>query len=130
LKGGYKGLQRDLLLARDAIIAVPEEAMEDGSAKGVLRAVRSHAPVVVLRPAIGVAKGAGQILMGATNSLDKGNLGRVDDVSSPFLAAAHNRSDEDLLMICRIIRKIDEWVIELKIFRQSKIISVDCFRIS
>ncbi|KAF7874235.1 hypothetical protein EAF04_002907 [Stromatinia cepivora] len=78
LKGGYAGLQRDLVMARDAIIAVPGEVMEGGSAKGVLRAVRKHAPTVILRPAIGVAKGAGQVLMGATNSLDKRNLERAD----------------------------------------------------
>ncbi|KAI9644068.1 autophagy- protein 2 [Ciborinia camelliae] len=78
LKGGYAGLQRDLVMARDAIIAVPGEVMEEGSAKGVLRAVRKHAPTVILRPAIGVAKGAGQVLMGATNSLDKRNLERAN----------------------------------------------------
>ncbi|ESZ90844.1 hypothetical protein SBOR_8761 [Sclerotinia borealis F-4128] len=78
LRGGYAGLQRDLIMARDAIIAVPGEVMEGGNAKGVLRAVRKHAPTVILRPAIGVAKGAGQVLMGATNSLDKRNLERAD----------------------------------------------------
>ncbi|TVY21221.1 Autophagy-related protein 2, partial [Lachnellula arida] len=78
LRGGYAGLQRDLVLARDAIIAVPGEAMESGNAAGVLRAVRKHAPTVILRPAIGVAKAGGQILMGATNSLDPVNLQRAD----------------------------------------------------
>ncbi|PQE23588.1 atg c terminal domain-containing protein [Rutstroemia sp. NJR-2017a BVV2] len=78
LKGGYTGLQRDLLLARDAIIAVPGEVMDGGSAAGVLRAVRKHAPTVILRPAIGVAKASGQVLMGATNSLDSKNLMRAD----------------------------------------------------
>lgn len=81
LRGGYHGLQRDLILARDAIIAVPGEVMEGGNATGVLRAVRKHAPTVILRPAIGVAKAGGQILMGATNSLDPVNLQRVDAVS-------------------------------------------------
>jgi len=79
LRGGYSGLQRDLVLARDAIIAVPGEVMEQGTAKGVLKAVRKHGPTVILRPAIGVAKAGGQILMGATNSLDKKNLRRVED---------------------------------------------------
>ena len=82
LRGGYNGLQRDLILARDAIIAVPGEVMEGGTAAGVVRAVRKHAPTVILRPAIGVAKAGGQILMGATNSLDPVNLQRVDAVSS------------------------------------------------
>jgi autophagy-related protein 2 len=81
LRGGYAGLQRDLILARDAIIAVPGEAMEGGNAAGVLRAVRKHAPTVILRPAIGVAKAGGQILMGATNSLDPVNLQKADAVS-------------------------------------------------
>jgi autophagy-related protein 2 len=81
LRGGYAGLQRDLILARDAIIAVPGEVMEGGNAAGVLRAVRKHAPTVILRPAIGVAKAGGQILMGATNSLDPANLQRADAVS-------------------------------------------------
>ncbi|QSZ32914.1 hypothetical protein DSL72_002497 [Monilinia vaccinii-corymbosi] len=89
LKGGYAGLQRDLVMARDAIIAVPGEVMEGGSAKGVLRAVRKHAPTVILRPAIGVAKGAGQVLMGATNTLDKRNLERADAVSFYLLNTCH-----------------------------------------
>ncbi|KUJ18416.1 uncharacterized protein LY89DRAFT_48327 [Mollisia scopiformis] len=78
LRGGYNGLQRDLVLARDAIIAVPGEVMESGNAAGMLRAVRKHAPTVILRPAIGVAKAGGQILMGATNALDPVNLQRAD----------------------------------------------------
>jgi autophagy-related protein 2 len=82
LRGGYAGLQRDLILARDAIIAVPGEVMEGGNAAGVLRAVRKHAPTVILRPAIGVAKAGGQILMGATNSLDPVHLQRAEAVGS------------------------------------------------
>ena len=85
LRGGYNGLQRDLILARDAIIAVPGEVMESGTAAGVVRAVRKHAPTVILRPAIGVAKAGGQILMGATNSLDPVNLQKADAVSSSFI---------------------------------------------
>ena len=81
LRGGYAGLQRDLIMAKDAIIAVPGEVMEGGNAAGVLRAMRKHAPTVILRPAIGVAKAGGQILMGATNSLDPVNLQRADAVS-------------------------------------------------
>ncbi|KAK2625752.1 hypothetical protein QTJ16_005064 [Diplocarpon rosae] len=78
LRGGYAGLQRDLVIARDAIIAVPGEAMEGGNAAGVLRTVRKHAPTVILRPAIGVARAGGQILMGATNSLDPVHLQRAE----------------------------------------------------
>lgn len=78
LKGGYNGLQRDLLLARDAIIAVSGEVMESGTAVGAFKAVGKHAPTVILRPAIGVVKASGQILMGATNSLDPVNLQRAE----------------------------------------------------
>lgn len=85
LRGGYAGLQRDLVLARDAIIAVPGEVMEGGNAAGVLRAVRKHAPTVILRPAIGVARAGGQILMGATNSLDPVHLQRAEAVSYPSI---------------------------------------------
>ncbi|KAN0112677.1 hypothetical protein V8E51_005628 [Hyaloscypha variabilis] len=78
LRGGYAGLQRDLLLARNAVIAVPGEVMESGNAAGALRAVRKHAPTVILRPAIGVAKAGGQILMGATNALDPAHLQKAE----------------------------------------------------
>ncbi|TVY84527.1 Autophagy-related protein [Lachnellula suecica] len=78
LRGGYASLRRDLLLAGDAIIAVPSEVMESGDAAGVLRAVRKHGPTVILRPVIGATKAGAQFFMGATNSLDPGNLQRVD----------------------------------------------------
>ncbi|KAH8599328.1 hypothetical protein B0O99DRAFT_505027 [Bisporella sp. PMI_857] len=81
LKGGYAGFSRDILKAKDAIIAVPGEIMESGSATGVVKAVRRHGPTVVFRPAIGVFKGAGQVLMGATNALDPSNLAKADAVS-------------------------------------------------
>lgn len=77
-RGGYNGLQRDLVLARDAIIAVSGEAMDSGTAVGAFKAVGRHAPTVILRPAIGVVKASGQILMGATNSLDPVNLQRAE----------------------------------------------------
>ncbi|TQS36294.1 hypothetical protein Golomagni_03261 [Golovinomyces magnicellulatus] len=78
LRGGYNGLQRDLVLTRDAIIAVSDEAMESGTAMGTFKALGRHAPTVILRPAIGVVKASGQILMGATNSLDPLNLQRAE----------------------------------------------------
>ena len=34
LRGAYRHLERDLLMARDAIVAMPGEAMESGSADG------------------------------------------------------------------------------------------------
>lgn len=81
MRGGYRGLQRDLVLARDAIIAVPGEAMQGGTAKDIFSAVGKHAPTVILRPAIAFARATGQTLLGAANSLDKNNLKRAKDVS-------------------------------------------------
>jgi autophagy-related protein 2 len=109
LRGGYKGLRRDLVSARDAIIAVPGEVMESGNAAGVLKAVRKHAPTVILRPAIGVAKAGGQILMGATNSLDPVNLQRADAVSISNLEPKFEPLA--LTYCCRNIKGIDEVMI-------------------
>ena len=81
LRGGYASLERDLLMAKDAIVAMPGEIMESGSASGAARAVLRSAPTVILRPAMGVSKAVGQTLMGATNSLDPANRQRADDVS-------------------------------------------------
>lgn len=80
LRGAYASLERDLLTARDAIVAMPGEVMESGTAGGAARAVLRGAPTVILRPAMGVTKAVGQTLMGATNSLDPGNRRRIEDV--------------------------------------------------
>ena len=82
LRGAYASLERDLLTARDAIVAMPGEVMESGTAGGAARAVLRGAPTIILRPAMGVTKAVGQTLMGATNSLDPGNRRRIEDVSS------------------------------------------------
>lgn len=79
LRGAYASLERDLLTARDAIVAMPGEVMESGTAGGAARAVLRGAPTVILRPAMGVTKAVGQTLMGATNSLDPGNRRRIED---------------------------------------------------
>ena len=81
LRGAYKSLERDLLTARDAIVAMPGEVMESGSAGGAARAVLRGAPTVILRPALGVSKAVGQTLLGAANTLDKGERRRNEDVS-------------------------------------------------
>lgn len=83
LRGAYASLERDLVMARDAIIAVPGEVMESGTAQGAAKAVLRRAPTVILRPMIGASKAVGQTLMGATNSLDPQNRRKVEDVSSP-----------------------------------------------
>lgn len=80
-RGAYANLERDLLTARDAIVAMPGEVMDSGTAGGAARAVLRGAPTIILRPAMGVTKAVGQTLLGATNSLDPGNRRRVEDVS-------------------------------------------------
>lgn len=82
LRGAFRGLERDLLLTRDAIVAVPGEVVESGTAAGAARAVWKRAPTVILRPAIGVSKAVGQTLLGAGNTLDPTNRRRVEDVSN------------------------------------------------
>ena len=79
LRNAYASLERDLLTAKDAIIAMPGEVMESGSAGGAAKAVLRGAPTVILRPALGVSKAVGQTLMGATNSLDPGNRRRMEE---------------------------------------------------
>ncbi|OJD15914.1 hypothetical protein AJ78_03857 [Emergomyces pasteurianus Ep9510] len=83
LRGAYASLERDLLMARDAIVAVPGEVLDSGSAQGAARALLKRAPTVILRPAIGASKALGQTLLGAGNSLDPTNRRRVEDVSIP-----------------------------------------------
>ena len=86
LRGAYASLERDLLLAKDAIIAMPGEVLESRTAGGAAKAVLKGAPTVILRPAMGVSKAVGQTLMGATNSLDPENRRRIEDVSSVIIA--------------------------------------------
>ena len=81
LRGGYASLERDLLTAKDAIVAMPGEILESGTAGSAAKAVLRSAPTIILRPAMGVSKAVGQTLMGATNSLDPGNRRRTEDVS-------------------------------------------------
>ena len=81
LRGAYRHLERDLLLAKDAIVAMPGEVMEARSAGGAARAVLRGAPTVVLRPAMGVSSAVAQTMMGATNALDGGERRRVEEVS-------------------------------------------------
>ena len=80
LRGAFRSLERDLLVARDAIVAVPGEVMESSSAAGAARAVLRHAPTVVLRPAIGATRAVGQTLLGAGNSLNPANRQKIEDV--------------------------------------------------
>ena len=80
LRGAYASLERDLLLARDAIVAVPGEVMAQPSAKGAAKAILKQSPTIILRPAMGVSKAAAQTFQGVANTLDRGNLRRIEDV--------------------------------------------------
>ncbi|OAA80419.1 Autophagy-related protein [Akanthomyces lecanii RCEF 1005] len=79
IRGGYRSLARDVNLARDAIIAVPGEVMENASAAGVAKVMLKRAPTIIFRPAVGVTKVIGQTLMGATNAMDPNNRRRIDE---------------------------------------------------
>jgi len=88
LRGGAQMLERDLLVARDAIIAIPGEVMESGSAAGAVKAIVKKAPTVILRPAMGATKVISQVAMGVQNQVDVENRRRVDDVSLALLVAS------------------------------------------
>lgn len=103
LRGAYASLERDLLTTRDAIIAMPGEVLESGSAGGAAKVVLRRAPTVIFRPAIGASKAISQTLMGATNSLDKRERRRVDDVSTQglFCSVHYLRLPSDgILTLC------------------------------
>ncbi|KAL9600787.1 MAG: hypothetical protein Q9219_002925 [cf. Caloplaca sp. 3 TL-2023] len=84
LRGAYASLERDLLTAKDAIVAMPGEVLESGTAGGAAKAVLKGAPTIILRPALGVSKAVGRTLMGATNSLDPENRRRIEEASKPL----------------------------------------------
>jgi autophagy-related protein 2 len=81
LRSAVRHLERDLLTARDAVIAIPGEVMETGSGVGVARALARHAPTVILRPALGATKAVGSALLGVGNALDGGSRRKIEDVS-------------------------------------------------
>jgi autophagy-related protein 2 len=82
LRGAARSLERDLATTRDAIIAIPAEVMESGSAGEAAKVIAKRAPTVILRPAIGATKALGTMLLGAGNAVDReGARRRVDDVS-------------------------------------------------
>jgi len=84
LKSARRHLERDLLTARDALIAVRGEVLESTSAAGAAGAVARHAPTIVLRPVIGASRAVGRTLLGAANQVDRGHVRRVEDVSLIF----------------------------------------------
>lgn len=82
LRSAARHLERDLLTARDAVIAIPAEVMEEGSGVGMARALARHAPTVILRPALGATKALSNALLGVGNALDEGSRRKIEDVSS------------------------------------------------
>ncbi|KAF1946780.1 hypothetical protein EJ02DRAFT_196310 [Clathrospora elynae] len=79
LRSAVRHLERDLLTARDAVIAIPVEVMEEGSGTGVARALARHAPTVILRPALGATKALSNALLGVGNALDEGSRRKIED---------------------------------------------------
>ncbi|KAI5284463.1 autophagy- protein 2 [Ascosphaera aggregata] len=82
LRGGYTSLGRDLTMARDAIVAMPGEITDSGSASEAARAIFKRAPTIILRPAIGASKAVGQTLLGVGNTLDPAQRRRNEDIST------------------------------------------------
>ena len=82
LRSAARHLERDLLTARDAVIAIPAEVMEQGSGVGMARALARHAPTVILRPALGATKALSNALLGVGNALDEGSRRKIEDASS------------------------------------------------
>jgi autophagy-related protein 2 len=81
LRSAVRHLERDLLTARDAVIAIPAEVMEEGSGVGMARALARHAPTVILRPALGATKAVSNALLGVGNALDQGSRRKIENVS-------------------------------------------------
>ncbi|KAK6430573.1 autophagy-related protein 2 [Oleoguttula sp. CCFEE 5521] len=79
LKSARRHLEHDLLTARDAFIAVQGEVLESSGPASAAAAVARHAPIVILRPVIGVSRAVGTALLGAGNQVDRGGIKRMDD---------------------------------------------------
>lgn len=79
LRSAVHHLERDILMARDAVIAIPQEVMEEGSGVGVARAIARHAPTIILKPALGATKAVSHALLGVGNALDQGSKRKVED---------------------------------------------------
>ncbi|RPA94316.1 hypothetical protein L873DRAFT_1701881 [Choiromyces venosus 120613-1] len=79
LRGAGNSLRRNFGNARDAIMAVPLDIAEQGSAQGAAMAVARAAPVAIIRPMIGATEAVSRTLLGVTNALDPDQKRRVDD---------------------------------------------------
>ena len=107
LRSAAQHLERDLLTARDAVIAIPAEVMEQGSGVGVARALARHAPTVVLRPAVGATKALSNALLGVGNALDETSRRKIEDVSILSTCKTERYADlcveiQELLDCCHV----------------------------
>lgn len=87
VRAAYRGLEKDLMTARDAIIAIGAEVRDGDSARGVAGAIARHGPAVILRPAIGTTRAIGTALLGAGNMLDKDSRRKLEEVGFGILEA-------------------------------------------
>ncbi|KAK6340475.1 autophagy- protein 2 [Orbilia blumenaviensis] len=74
-----RGLTRNLNEAKEAIMRVPSEAAQGGSAKGAAAAVFRAAPTAVIRPMIGVTEAVHKTLHGIDNTIDKEKREKIRD---------------------------------------------------
>lgn len=112
LKSARRLLERDLLTARDAIIAVQGDVADSTSASDAVSAVIRHAPTIMLRPVIGASRAVGQTLMGVGNEVDKNWRKKVEDVSTIIESSARNM----LIIDYRNINNDDELFDFVKIY--------------
>ena len=92
LRSARRYLEHDLLTARDALIAVQGEVLESSNPGSAAMAVARHAPTVMLRPVIGASRAVGTALLGVGNQIDRGGVGRMEDVSIYFRVLLANLS--------------------------------------
>ncbi|KAF2450787.1 hypothetical protein P171DRAFT_146540 [Karstenula rhodostoma CBS 690.94] len=79
LRSAARHFQKDWAQARDAVIAIPGEIMEEGTGAGMAKVLARRAPTVVLRPLAGTTKAVSRTLLGVGNALDKGARRKIDD---------------------------------------------------
>ena len=82
LRSARRYLEYDLLTARDALIAVQGEVLASSGPTAAAEAIVKHAPTVILRPIIGTSRAVGAALLGVGNQIDRGNVRRIEDVST------------------------------------------------
>ena len=99
MRSAARHLERDLLTAKDAVIAIPAEVMEEGTGLGMAKVIARRAPTIILKPALGATKAVSNALLGVGNALDKDSKRKIDDVSTTFL---NHRNDEMLTILTEI----------------------------